>query len=117
MHLVVINSWKTDAGDLTQEIAQAFGITAYEVKQRIRCGSPTVLASFADPQQALAVVNKLNPLGIASMVVDAMEVRSRTGTITVRHFKGPARNNLDSSSRTISPSSTGRVTCILTESL
>jgi len=87
MHLVVINSWKKDVGDSVQEIARALGITAYEVKQRMRCGSPTVLASFADPQQALAVVNKLNPLGIASMVVDATEVRSRTGSITVRHFK------------------------------
>jgi len=87
MHIVVINRWKKDTDDLKQKIAKTLGITAYEVQQRMLCGSPTVLVSFADPQQALALVNKLNPLGIATMVVDATEVHSRTGNIIVRHFK------------------------------
>ncbi|GAG39324.1 unnamed protein product, partial [marine sediment metagenome] len=52
MHVVVINNWKKDTSELMQEIAIVLGITAYEVHQRMLCGSPTVLASFADPQQA-----------------------------------------------------------------
>lgn len=87
MHVVVINNWKKDTSELMQEIAIALGITAYEVHQRMLCGSPTVLASFADPQQAVLLVKKLNPLGISTMVVDAIEVRGRIGSILVRNFK------------------------------
>ena len=87
MYIVVINRWKEETGELTQEIARTLGLSAFEVHQRMLCGSPTVLASFADPQQAQVLVNKLNTLGIAAMVIDATEVRGRTGSIIVHHFK------------------------------
>jgi hypothetical protein len=87
MHVVVVNSWKEETDELTQEIARTLGITAYEVKQRMLCGSPTVLVSYADPRQAQVLVNKLNLLGMNAFVVDAVEVRNRTGSIIVRHFK------------------------------
>jgi hypothetical protein len=87
MHVVVINSWNKVTDDLAQEIARTLGITVYEVKQRMLCGCPTVFASFADPQQMQVLMSKLNTLGIAAMVIDAMEVRSRTGSIIVRHFR------------------------------
>ena len=86
MHVVVINSWNKETDELKQEIARTLGITVYEVKQRMLCGCPTVLASFADPQQAQVLVNKLNTLRIAAMDIDAIEVRNRS-SIIVRHFK------------------------------
>jgi hypothetical protein len=87
VHVVVINNWKEKTAELTQEISRALGITIFEVQQRMICGSPTVIASFADPQQAQVLVKKLNQIGIATMVIDAMEVRSRTGGIIVRRFE------------------------------
>lgn len=87
MHVVVINSWKEEMVESAQEISRALGIAVFEVQQRMNCGSPTVIASFADPQQALVLVKKLNQIGIATMVIDAMEVRSRIGCIIVRRFE------------------------------
>ncbi len=87
MHVVVINRWGENTEGLVQEIAGALGLTAYEVQQRLLGGCPTVLSSFADQQQALALANKLNLLGISNMVIDVTEVRSRTGRIIIRHFK------------------------------
>jgi hypothetical protein len=87
MYIVVINSWKEETAELAQVISGTLGITVFEVQQRMICGCPTVLASFADPQQALVSVEKLNQIGIATMVIDTVEVRSRTGSIIVRHFK------------------------------
>ncbi len=87
MHIVVINSWKEQTAEMAQMISRALGITVFEVQQRIICGCPTVLASFADPQQAFVSVKKLNQIGIATMVIDTTEVRSRTERIIVRHFE------------------------------
>lgn len=87
MHVVVVNGWKEETTELTQDISRALGITVFEVRQRMICGSPTVVASFADPQQALVLVKKLNQIGIETLVVDATEVRSRAGYIFVRRFE------------------------------
>ncbi len=87
MHVVVINNWKEETAELAQVISRALGITVFEVQQRMICDCPTVLASFADPQQALVSVKTLNQIGIETMVIDTTEVRSRTGGIIVRHFK------------------------------
>ncbi|NQT24523.1 hypothetical protein HQ585_04145 [candidate division KSB1 bacterium] len=87
MHVVVINNWKEETAEFAQEISTVLGITAFEVQQRIICGSPTVFASFADSQHALEMVKKLNPIGIETRIIDTAEVRSRTGSIIVRHFE------------------------------
>ena len=87
MYVVVIPGWKEEATELAQAISGAFGITVFEARQRMIGGGPTVLASFADPQQALALVKKLNQNGIATMVVDATAIRGRAGYFIVRRFE------------------------------
>ena len=87
MHVVVINSWKEATPELAQEIAGALGMTAFDVQQRMVCGTPTVLASFADSQQAKKYVIKLNQIGIATMLIETEEVRHESDGILVRHFQ------------------------------
>ncbi|MCJ7813571.1 hypothetical protein MUP95_09690 [bacterium] len=87
MHVVVIYGWKEETTGLAQVISRALGLTVFEVHQRMMGGSPTVVASFADPQQALVLTKKLNQNGIATLVVDAAEVRSRAGYFIVRRFE------------------------------
>jgi len=87
VHVVVIYGWKEETTELAQAISRALGKTVYEVRQRMICGSPIVVACFADPQQALVLVKKLNQSEIATLVVDATEVRSRAGHFIVRRFE------------------------------
>jgi hypothetical protein len=87
MHIVVIHGWKEETTELVQAISSALGIMVFEARQRMIGGGPAVVASFADPQQALALAKKLNQNGIATLVVDAAEVRSRAGHFIVRRFE------------------------------
>jgi hypothetical protein len=50
-------------------------------------GGPAVVASFADPQLALTLAEKLNQSGIATLVVDATAVRGRSSHFIVRRFE------------------------------
>lgn len=86
MHVVAISSWKEETEKLIQALAGALGITAYEARQRMIGGGPAVVASFADPLLARALVKKLNQCGIDTLVVDATAVRSGTGRFIVRRF-------------------------------
>jgi hypothetical protein len=87
VHIVAIYGWKEKTTELAQAISKALGITIFEVQQRMIRGSPIVVACFADPQQALALKAKLNQNRIATLIVDATEVRSRTGYFVVRRFR------------------------------
>ena len=87
MHVVVIHGWKEETTELVQAISSALGITVFEARQRMIGGGPTVVASFSDQQQALVLEKKLNQSGIATLVIDATEVRSRTGHFIVRRFE------------------------------
>ena len=87
MHLVVIHGWKEETTELVQAISSTLGITVFEARQRMIGGGPAVVASFADPQQALAMAKRLNQSGIATLVVDAAEVRGRAGYLIVRRFE------------------------------
>lgn len=87
MHVVVIPGWNEETTELAQAISDVLGITVFEARQRMIGGGPTVVASFADPQQALVLVKKLNQNGIATMVVDATVVRGRAGYFIVRRFE------------------------------
>jgi hypothetical protein len=86
MHVVAIDGWKEESNELAQAIADALGIMPFEARQRIVGGGPAVVASFADPQQALALEKKLNQRGIATLVVDATAARSIGGQYIVRRF-------------------------------
>ncbi|MBN2029957.1 hypothetical protein JW824_06890 [bacterium] len=87
MHVVVLYGWKEETPEFIQAISKALGLTAYEIRQRLISGSPTVVASFADPQQAVVFAEKLNQNRIATLIVDATEVRNRAGYFIVRHFE------------------------------
>jgi len=87
VHVVVIHGWKVETPELAQAISNVLGITAFEARQLLLGGGPTVAAGFADPQQALVLAQKLNQSGIATMVVDATAARSRAGYFIVRRFE------------------------------
>lgn len=87
MHVVVIHGWKEETTELVQAISSALGITVFEAQQRMIGGGPAVVASFADPQQALEMAKTLNQNGIATLIVDAEEVRSRADHFIVRRFE------------------------------
>jgi hypothetical protein len=87
VHVVVIHGWKKETAELAQAISSLLGITVSEARQRMIGGGPAVVAGFADPQQALALSEKLNQNGIATMVIDATEVLSRANHFIVRRFE------------------------------
>jgi hypothetical protein len=87
MHVVVIHGWKEETTELVQAISSVLGITIFEARQRMSGGSPAVVAGFADPQQALALSEKLNQNGIATLVVDATEVLNGASHFICRRFE------------------------------
>jgi hypothetical protein len=87
MHVVVIHGWKEETTELVQAISSVLGITVFEARQRMSGNGPAVVAGFADPQQALALSEKLNQKGIGTMVVDAAEALSRAGHFICRRFE------------------------------
>ena len=87
MHVVVIHGWQEETAELARALAVALGITAYEARQRMIGGGPSVVASFADPLKAGALAGHLNQSGIATLVVDATAVRCRAGHFVVRRFE------------------------------
>ena len=87
MHVVVIHGWKEETAELVQAISGVLGITVFEARQRIIGGGPSVVAGFADPQHALALSEKLNQNGIATIVVDATEIIRRASRFICRRFE------------------------------
>lgn len=87
MHVVVTHSWQKEVTELVDAVAGALGIAVFEARQRMSGNGPAVVASFADPQQALTLAKKLNQGGIATLVVDVAEVQNRAGRFIVRHFE------------------------------
>jgi len=79
MHVVAISSWKEETAGLVQALASALGITAFEARPRMIGNGPAVVASFADAEMALALAKKLNQIGFATLVVDALTIRSKAG--------------------------------------
>lgn len=87
MHVVAIHSWKEENAELVQSLAATLGITVFEARPRLIGGGPAVVGSFADPEMALALAQKLNLIGFATLVVDAAAVRGRAGHFIVRRFE------------------------------
>lgn len=87
MHVVAICCWKEETSELVQALANALGITVFEARPRMIGDGPAVVASFADPQMAVALAGVLNQRGFATLVVDATAVRSRAGHFIVRRFE------------------------------
>jgi hypothetical protein len=87
MHVVAICSWKEETTELIQALAGTLGITVFEARPRMIGGGPSVAGSFADPELAAALAQKLNQIGFATLVVDAASVRGRAGHFIVRRFE------------------------------
>ncbi len=84
MFVVVIHGWKEESSDLAQALAGALGIMAYEARQRMIGGGPSIVASFAGSGQAQALAVKLEKVGFVTMVIDASAIRDRAGYLVVR---------------------------------
>jgi hypothetical protein len=87
MHIVAIYNWKEETTELVKTLAITLGITVFEARPRMIGGGPTVVASFADPGLAMALADKLNKGGFATMVIDAALVRGKSGHFVVRRFE------------------------------
>lgn len=87
MFVVAIYGWREETAELAQTLAGALGIMAFEARQRLIGGGPSVVASFAEEQQAKKLADKINDVGIKAMVVDAEPVRLRDCFFMVRRFE------------------------------
>jgi hypothetical protein len=91
MFVVAIYGWQEETGELAQTLAGALGIMAFEARQRLIGGGPSVVASFAEEQQAKTLADTINDVGIKTIVVDAKPVRLRDCFFFVRRFEFAAR--------------------------
>jgi hypothetical protein len=87
MFVVAIYGWCEETPEMVQALAGALGIMVFEARQRLIGGGPSVVASFADQQQARVVAEKVSRVGIKALIVDATAVRLRGCFFIVRRFK------------------------------
>jgi hypothetical protein len=87
MFVVAIYGWREETPQMVQALADALGIIVFEARQRLIGGGPSVVAGFADQQQAREMAEKLGRVGIKALIVDAAGVRLRNGFFIVRRFK------------------------------
>jgi hypothetical protein len=87
MFVVAIYGWHEETPQMVQALADALGIIVFEARQRLIGGGPSVVASFADQQQAREVVEKVGRVGIKALIVDATAVSLRSCFFIVRRFK------------------------------
>jgi hypothetical protein len=87
MFVVAIYGWREETPQMVQALAGALGIIVFEARQRLIGGGPSVVAAFADQQQASVLTEKLGRVGINALIVDAAAVRLRSGFFIVRRFK------------------------------
>jgi len=87
MFVVAIYGWQEETVEMVQALAGALGIMVFEARQRLIGGGPSVVASFADHQQARDLAAKINQSGIKTMIVDATTVRLRDCFTIVRRFE------------------------------
>ena len=87
MFVVAIYGWREETPEMVQALAGALGIIAFEARQRMIGGGPSVVASFADQQQAREVAEKVGRVGIKALIVDATAARLQRCFFIVRRFK------------------------------
>jgi hypothetical protein len=84
MFVVAIYGWREETPEMVQALAGALGIIVFEARQRLIGGGPSVVASFADQQQARVVAEKVGSVGIKALIVDTTALRLRS---IVRRFQ------------------------------
>jgi hypothetical protein len=87
MFVVAIYGWREETPEMAQALAGALGIIVFEARQRLIGGGPSVVAGFADQQQARVLAEKVDRVGIKALIVDAAAVRLRSCFFIVRRFK------------------------------
>ncbi|MGA3280977.1 MAG: hypothetical protein ABSD50_08345 [Smithella sp.] len=87
MFVVAIYGWREETPEMVQALADALGIIAFEARQRLIGGGPSVVAGFADQRQAGVVAEKVGRIGIKALIVDATAVRLQSCFFIVRRFK------------------------------
>jgi hypothetical protein len=87
MFVVAIYGWREETPEMVQALAGALGIIVFEARQLLLGGGPSVVASFADQQQARVVAEKVGNVGIKALIVDTTAVRLRSCFFIVHHFK------------------------------
>lgn len=87
LFVVAIYGWREETEEIAQVLAGALGITAFESRQRLIGGGPSVVASFADQQQARELAEEVSRSGIKTLIVDAAPVRLRDCFVIVRRFE------------------------------
>ena len=87
MFVVAIYGWREETPQMVQALADALGIIVFEARQRLIGGGPSVVAGFADQQQAGVAVEKMGRVGIKALIVDAAAVSLRSCFFIVRRFK------------------------------
>jgi hypothetical protein len=86
MFVVAIYGWGEETPEMAQALAGALGIMVFEARQRLIGGGPSVVASFADLQQARGLAGKVSRCDIKALIVDATTVRQRGSSFIVRRF-------------------------------
>lgn len=87
MFVVAIYGWREETPELVQALAGGLGLMAFEARQRLIGGGPSVVASFADLRQARELAANVSRDGLKALVVDATAVRMRSGFLVVRRFE------------------------------
>ncbi len=87
MYIVAVHGWQTEEAAAAKVIAEVLGILVFEARQKIAGGSPTVLVSFADPEQAKMVALKLTRSGVPARMIDTQAVRSNSQPVRITHFE------------------------------
>jgi len=87
MFVVAIYGWKEETSELAQSLAGFLGVIAFEVRQRLIGGGPSVIASFSDLQQAKELAGKINRIGIDAIIVDAAAEHMRSEFFIASRFE------------------------------
>ena len=87
MFVVAIYGWREETPELVQTLTSSLGIIAFEARQRLIGGGPSVVASFADHQLARELAKKVSRGDIKALIVDATAVRMRSDSFIVRRFE------------------------------
>jgi hypothetical protein len=87
MFVVAIYGWREETPEIVQALAGLLGIMVFEARQRLIGGGPSVVASFADQQQAKGLAEKARRAGFKALIVDASAVRRRDCFCCVSRFR------------------------------
>lgn len=86
MYLVILHDWKKELGTVATIVAEKMGCLVFEARQKLAGGSPVVVATFADQDQARKLVADLSQADVPAFLVDTKAVRNGRPPFYVQHF-------------------------------